>query len=228
MNSIGNPDYVLIGHLGNHVHQGSHCGSVETVEIDDLDQLDVAERAEAFQRRFREAFRDLGGGDSGADDTMGGDDSFTAAQLLAAAQQPTGLPSPVNASEPVPVTSAAVDAMVTAVTEYIQNAIRSEAVPHAGNTFNLSVTFADDAAAELGITGISLVVTATSLDVVLQRMSSDVSDELTRAAKTLAERLVTRLSKRTVRILDGRALDAREIGGAADAGTSIPFGSGNG
>lgn len=170
--------------------------------------LDASLRAAAFEKGLHHAVRNLGD-DEGVGNQPGQNRTFAQAQLLAIAQSPmTGLPSP-GAAQSADASSPSTAAIVASVTEYIQQSIRADAMPVSGQVLKLSLAFGGDVAGEIGLTGISLSVTATTLDVVLERAGSEASESLLRAARILSERLMTRFSKQTVRILDRITPDAQ-------------------
>jgi hypothetical protein len=160
----------------------------------------ATEREAAFLRSFRAAVRgskrDSEGGDPGTQDEQAQE-----GRVLATAQQPlwTGLPSPADAAAGADTRSPSTEAMVASVTEAIDRAIRAEMAPREGVPLDLRIDLAGE---NLGLTGIRITVTRTTLDVVLERTDSALGDQLVRAAEALAQRLMTRFSKRTVRVLD--------------------------
>jgi hypothetical protein len=129
-------------------------------------------------------------------------------RVLAVAEQQiwTGLPSPADTTASTGQKCPSTESMVASVMESIDRSIRAEMAPRAGVPLNLKIVFHDES---LGLTGLCITVTQTTLDVVFERTSSVVAEEFVRAAQALAERLMMRFSKRTVRILDTTAPDAQ-------------------
>jgi hypothetical protein len=159
-----------------------------------------------FLRSFRAAVR------SSKDDAegqgQGGQEEQTQEpRVLAVAEQSlwTGLPSPAGAATPgTERTWPSTETMVASVMESIDRSIRTEMAPRPGAPLNLKIDFHDES---LGLTGLRITVTQTTLDVVFERSGSVAREEFVRAAEALAQRLMTRFSKRTVRILDIAAPD---------------------
>jgi hypothetical protein len=178
------------------------------------DTLAGGERAALFEKSFRAAvhgLRDDKGDDPWRDDIM------AQARLLAAAEAPvgTGLPSPADATPSAPV-APALEAVVATVTERIEQSIRAELAPTAARPLDLRLTFPDGLA---GLAGLRLIVTPTSLDVIFERTGQDeLSTELIGAAAALADRLRTRFSKRSVRIMDMPGGEAAADAAPADGG----------
>src|SRR5262249_22662812 len=117
-------------------------------------------------------------------------------QILAVAQQPfwSGLPTPADALSPTTEKGpSSIESVVTSVTEAIERSVRAEFTPAAGAPIDIRVTLPGEA---LGLAGLRIILTKTTLDVVLERTRSTPSDELLRAARALADRLMTRFSKK--------------------------------
>jgi hypothetical protein len=165
----------------------------------------ATEREADFLRSFRAAVRgsrrDAEGEGQGAQQ-----EEMPEPRVLAVAEQQlwTGLPSPADTAPAAEKKSPSTESMVASVMESIDRSIRAEMAPRAGAPLNLKIAFHDES---LGLTGLRITVTPTTLDVVFERTGSVVAEEFVRAAEALAQRLMTRFSKRTVRILDLTASD---------------------
>src|SRR5262249_7548980 len=109
-------------------------------------------------------------------------------------------PTPADALSPTTEKGpSSIESVVTSVTEAIERSVRAEFTPAAGAPIDIRVTLPGEA---LGLAGLRIILTKTTLDVVLDRTRSTPSDQLLRAARALADRLMTRFSKKTVRILE--------------------------
>jgi len=159
--------------------------------------LVAAETARAGERaaRFAKSFRTWLDHDKAAHD-----ESLTQAILVAVAKAPVsaGLPLPADAA-PQPVNSPALEAVVTSVTELIDRSIRAEMAVSALRPLDLRVALPEGLD---GLTGLRLIMTPTSLDVIFECAEQGLSDHLAAAAEVLAERLRTRFSKRCVRVME--------------------------
>jgi len=217
MSSIGKPDGGAVGSWGGNLSgrgglddRSSDLNDRRNARADQGDRLgrglDLSQdaplinaRAAAFDERFRAAVRELDDADQQGEAEQG---SAVAAQatLLAVAQAPsgTGLPAPAGAADSAAAAPAAREAAVAAVTQHIEAAIRAETRPSAERPLDIHVTLGQDFH---GVTGLRLVVTPATLDVVLERTTSGVSAQLATAAAELAEGLCARFSKQRVRIL---------------------------
>jgi hypothetical protein len=71
----------------------------------------------------------------------------------------------------------------------------------------------------LGISHIQIVMTSSTIDVVLERFGTVTGDTFAAAASTLADRLLTRFAKRSVRIME-RVIDEPITILAEEAGAS--------
>ncbi len=163
-----------------------------------LEEAAEPDKVAAFELRLRMASKNL------ADDRPRDEaDPFADARLLAVAEtlpSPTGLPSFSDLAAPTaaPSTPTAA-AMVATVTRHIEDAIRADMRPAKGEPLKLRLDFADGLA---GLKGMTMSVTPTTLDVVLERSAGDMSPDLLAATAILADRLRLRFGKRIVRILD--------------------------
>lgn len=111
----------------------------------------------------------------------------------------TGLPVAAGV-ETASITPPDLEALVESVTKMIAKAISADAAPMAGQPTQLRLAFADG---NMGLSHLQVIMTSSSLDVILERSRGTVSsDELAAAAALLADRLLTRFSKRTVRIIE--------------------------
>jgi hypothetical protein len=123
------------------------------------------------------------------------------AEMIAIAQQPNWmfLTSPSPAASPVTETRAlASEVKVNLITEAIERAIRAEMAPQPGQPLSLHVNLGGDA---FGLAGLNVTVTPLNIEVVLLRPDPVIQEELAGAAQALADRLMARFSKRTVRVL---------------------------
>jgi len=221
MTSIGKPDGGAVGSWGNSfsTRRGldDRSGDLDDRRYSRTDQSDrlghgldvngqdaplINARAAAFDERFRAAIRELDDAAEQGEGKQGGDPAVQV-RVLAIAEAPagTGLPAPADAADARASLPGAREAAVAAVTQRIDEAIRAEARPSADRPLNLHVTLGQDFH---GVTGLALMVTPTTLDVVLERTAFGVSEQLAGAAAELAESLRARFSKRCVRILDQR------------------------
>ena len=153
-----------------------------------------------FLRSFRAAIRDFHR--DAQEEKRGAQDEQTEPHVLAVAQQPlwTGLPSPAEAAPAaMEKGSSSAESVVASITETIDRLIRAEMAPRAGVPLNVRIPFSDE---NRGLAGLRITITRTTMDVVFEHTGSVLSDELVRAAEALAERLMTRFSKKTVRIFD--------------------------
>ena len=178
-------------------------------------------REAAFLRSFRAAARgakrDGQGGDPHAQDEQAAE-----ARVLATAQQPlwTGLPAPADAAPGSGARSPSTESIVDSVTEIIDRAMRAEMAPRPGTPLDLKIALGD---ATPGLTGLRITVTPTALDVILERTGPGLSEELVRAAEALAQRLMTRFSKKTVRVLDIASPREHAEEDSASAAADSPF-----
>jgi hypothetical protein len=173
----------------------------DTLELEEESTSSSATGREAdFLKSFRAAVR---GSKSGAEGEgqSGQEDQAPEPRVLAVAEQSlwTGLPSPADATSGTKKQWPSTESMVASVMESIDRSMRAEMAPRAGAPLNIKIAFHDEA---LGLTGLRITVTQTTLDVVFERSGTAATEEFVRAAEALAQRLMTRFSKRTVRILD--------------------------
>ncbi len=196
---------------------GSNYVGVRSSEWSPFDSAASAGGVAAFEKSFHNAFRSL---DDNAESSGNQDESEWLAQaaLVATAVQSlqAGLPCPITA-EPQNSgdRSADVDAAVTAITAHILTSIRADAGV-TGESFELNLVFAGEVVGDLGVTGITLSGTATALDVVLEWAGSEGSEGVRQAAKLLAQRLMMRFGKRTVRVFELVASRSSKPGDAVD------------
>lgn len=157
----------------------------------------MTDREAGFLRSFRAAIREAKRDSEGQD---GQEQPTPEPRVLAIAEQTrwTGLPTPADAA-PAPAAASSTDAIVNAVTEAIDRSIRAEMAPRDGAPLQLALAFPHE---ELGLTGLYITFTPTTLDVTFERVGPELSEALVRAAEALAARLLTRQSKKIVRILD--------------------------
>ncbi len=159
----------------------------------------MTDREAGFLRSFRAAIREAKRDSEGQD---GQEQQTPEPRVLAVAEQPrwTGLPTPADAAPATATaTASSTDAIVNAVTEAIDRSIRAEMAPRDGAPLRLALTFPQE---NLGLTGLYITLTPTTLDVTFERVGPELSEALVRAAEALASRLLTRQSKKIVRILD--------------------------
>jgi hypothetical protein len=121
-------------------------------------------------------------------------------QLLAVAEaiMTAGLPSPNDTDTRGPA-SPAPAAAVARLMDLICQSDRLDLATSAGNATSVHLAFGDGL---LGVVGVTIALSATTLDVTLERVDLAQSTELIGAAEALAERLATRYPKQRVRILD--------------------------
>ncbi|WP_194407396.1 hypothetical protein [Bradyrhizobium sp. CCBAU 53351] len=157
----------------------------------------MTDREAGFLRSFRAALRESKRDSQGQD---GQEQQMPEPRVVAVAEQPrwTGLPTPADAA-PASAGTSSTDAIVNAVTEAIDRSIRAEMAPRDGTPLQLAIAFPHEG---LGLTGLYITVTPTTLDVTFERVGPELSEALVRAAEALAARLLTRQSKKIVRILD--------------------------
>jgi hypothetical protein len=150
-----------------------------------------------FLRSFRAAMRDS---KRDAHEQQHAQDEQPEPNVLAIARQQlwTGLPSPADASVTIENESSSIESVVASITETIDRLIRAEMAPRAGAPLNIRFALSEQ---NLGLAGLRIAITQTTMDVVLEHSGSGMSDELIRAAGTLADRLMKRFSKKTVRII---------------------------
>lgn len=152
----------------------------------------------AFAAKMKQAVTDGGGGTSGADQM---DDN--APRLLAMVEPPsisrllageTG-----GAVREAAGLSARANEMVETVSARVESAFRSAMQPAPGMPVNLRLQL--DAGMH-GLSGLVINSSATSLEVVLERVTGAMSDELLQAAQALARTLQERFPRRVVKVLD--------------------------
>jgi hypothetical protein len=144
-------------------------------------------------------------------------------RTLAVAEQRlwTGLPSPADVTPTANEGSASsTEDIVASITEAIDRSIRAEMAPRPGAPLDLKIVFHDES---LGLAGLRISVTPTTLDIVLERVGSLASEELVRAANKLAERLMIRFSRKVVRIFDKQVPDEQPDLKQSDAAITAPF-----
>ncbi|WP_143278636.1 hypothetical protein [Bradyrhizobium sp. Y36] len=157
----------------------------------------MTDREAGFLRSFRAAVRESKRDSEGEN---GQEQQTPEPRVLATAEQPrwTGLPTPADAA-PAPAAASSTDEIVNAVTDAIDRSIRADMAPRDGAPLRLALTFPQEG---LGLTGLYITLTPTTLDVIFERTGPELPEALVRAAEALAARLLTRQSKKTVRILD--------------------------
>jgi hypothetical protein len=143
-------------------------------------------------------------------------------RTLAVAEQGlwTGLPLPAGSSSSKTEVLSSTDTAIASIMEVIDRSIKAEMSPSANAPLAIKIAFHDES---LGLAGMQVVVTQTTLEVIFERTASPPSEELARAAQALAERLVTRFSKKTVRILDKTITDEQTDEKQLNAAISMPF-----
>lgn len=103
-----------------------------------------------------------------------------------------------------------IEARVTDVVSRVEQAIRAELFQDAGRPVSIRIELPENGD---GVQSITIAMSATTLDVRLQRGDGRVTDDLLAAAQALAERLQARFSRRVVRVLDaGEGAAARGNG----------------
>jgi hypothetical protein len=205
----------LGGNVGDRRSLHSDLLEGESLEFDEEatgSSHTATEREADFLRSFRAAVR--GSKRDAEDEGQGTQGQQTPEpRVLAVSEQLlwTGLPSPADASSGpgVEPKRPSTEAMVTSVMEQIDRAIRAEMAPRAGMPMSLNIAFADESS---GLTGLRVIITQTTLDVIFERAEAVASEELVRAADALAQRLMTRFSKRTVRILETATSHGEDAG----------------
>jgi hypothetical protein len=163
--------------------------------------VNASDRVAAFARSMRAA---------------GGEDVATLADrpnvsILAVAEWFGGSlsatpPAAEPASDASPIRS--IHAIVAAVTARVEQAIAAEHRLAPDAPVNVRV---DLGGAVAGLEAVTITLSSTGLDILLERAEGDPSPELVQAAQALADRLSMRFARRTIRILD-RAADAGEAG----------------
>lgn len=165
--------------------------------------FDLSLKSDSDQAKFMKSYNAAIQGKSG-----NGDESGEQAKEVVVEQRVIGFAERLNWTG-LPVTAAVeaaskaspdLEALVDSVTKMIAKAIAADAAPVAGKPTQLRLAFAEG---NLGLSHLQVVMTGSTLDVILERpkgMAS--SDELAAAATLLADRLLTRFSKRTVRIIE--------------------------
>jgi hypothetical protein len=213
MNGIGNGSQRPPGQgTGNLLHDGGlHAGRQQQGRTHgregsiDGRRSTASERAASFQRSIRNAARE----DADERDTATESEGD---RLLATAEwSGGGLPSPSNQSAQPPVPQQQgepvvhrIELIIADLTSRVEQAIRAELFSVAGGPMSIQL---DLSGLVDGLKGLTVTVTATSLDVTLTRTDGGVSEELVRAAQELADRLSQRFAKRVVRVLDSAATD---------------------
>jgi hypothetical protein len=222
MTSIGKPDGGAVGSWSGRGldDRSSDLGDRGNTRADQGDRLGrgvdpngkdaplITARAAAFDERFRAAVREFDDADQQGDAEQG-DGLAAQATILAVAQASsgTGLPAPTAAADSSAATPGARAAAVATVTQRIEATIRAEARPSAERPLDLHVSLGQDFH---GVTGLRLVVTPTTLDVVLERTAAGVSPQLAAAAAELADGLCARFSKSRVRVLSQPRREAED------------------
>ncbi|WP_338307355.1 hypothetical protein [Bradyrhizobium sp. TM233] len=158
----------------------------------------MTDREAGFLRSFRAAVREAKRDSEGQN---GQEQQTPEPRVVAVAEQPrwTGLPTPADAVPALAAAASSTEAIVNAVTEAIDRSIRAEMAPRDGVPLKLALAFPQEG---LGLTGLYITLTPTTLDVTFERVGPELSEALIRAAEALAARLLTRQSKKIVRILD--------------------------
>lgn len=180
-----------------------NCGSDDRFNSSarDLDSPADVGRTAAFHASLRDALRANANANQTGDETRRCETSDDA-RLLATAESYSGIFFPLptnNIPEAPPTSSPDVEATVDSVMKHIEWSIRADIAPRFDQPLNIRVDFAATIA---GVTGLTLTMTPTAIDVILERNGSGMSPELAQAAEALAKRLMSRFSKQVVRIFD--------------------------
>ncbi len=143
-------------------------------------------------------------------------------RTLAIAEQRvwTGLPEPAHETSATAGSSSSAEAKIASITEAIDRSIRAEMAANSGAPLTIKIAFSDES---LGLAGVKVTVTQTTLEVIFERDGSVPSEALARAAQALAERLMTRFSKKTVRILDAAVTHEPANPEQSEATVTAPF-----
>jgi hypothetical protein len=180
------------------------------LDEDALDASSTAAGREAdFLKSMRTALRDSSRQCKDETSDSPGDPS-TNLLLIAVAERNDqgGLPSPWNdAQASAALADAGIEASVASITARIEQAFREEMAPEPGQVFDLHIDLADSS---LGISGLRVIVSGPAIEVILEHPEAAAEAQLAAAGQELASRLMTRLSKQSVRILcsvhrDGQA-----------------------
>jgi hypothetical protein len=223
MNNVGKPGDVPVnpfqtqssfggvtGGLGERrgIHGFLDRDSLEFDEETSSSSNSATERETDFLNSLRAAERDSKN-DGGSDKESAQEEQGSQSQIIVVVEQRawTGLPSPAGSAAGPQAVGSSTESIVNSVTEAIDRSIRAELAPRPGEPLNLKIAFHEES---MGLAGLHIIVTPTTLDVVFERTGGIFSEELVRAAQALAERLMTRFSKRTVRILDTAPSSARD------------------
>jgi hypothetical protein len=144
-----------------------------------------------------------------------------ALRLIAVAHAPASF-DPLNpaaaAAAAAPARSdapARTEAIAERIATQVEQALKAELWTGAGRPVTLALPL--DGMVD-GLAGVTLTLSAGSLDIVLQRNGGVVSDDLIKAAQGLAERLQARFARRTVRVLDSVTADGGATAGAGGFG----------
>ena len=151
----------------------------------------------AFAEKMKQAVAD-GGGKAGAD---GMDDNVP--RLLAMVEPPSVsrllAGDTAGAARELAGLSARTSEMVETVSARVESAFRSAMQPAQGMPVNLRLQL--DVGTH-GLSGLVINSSATTLEVVLERVTGAMSDELLQAAQALARTLQERFPRRVVKVLD--------------------------
>lgn len=115
----------------------------------------------------------------------------------------TGLPTAATVQQPI-VTQPEMASLIDTITQLVTKAISADAASHAGQAARFRFALPEG---NLGISHVQIIMTSSTIDVVLERPGLASGDKFATAANTLADRLLTRFSKRSVRIIE-RLVDA--------------------
>jgi hypothetical protein len=175
-------------------------------------QFDLSMSTDGEEAKFLKSFnaavkRDAGDGkDDAGPDAQGstGDERVIA---IAERLNWTGLPLAATAQQTT-ATQPDVASLVDTITKLIARSISADAAPKAGQAAQFRFALPEGTP---GLSHIQIVMTSSTLDVVLERSSAASGDKLAAAANTLADRLLTRFSKRSVRIIERLIDDPKDI-----------------
>ncbi len=153
-----------------------------------------------FMRRFSAALERNGRKSQGEGSAELRDVKVVEERIIGFAEQRnwTGLPTAAPA-EKAAETPPKLRELVDKVTQMIVKSISAEAAPRPGQSAEFRFALPEG---QLGLSHIRVVLTSATLDVVLERQQSLGADDLAGVASALADRLLTRFSKRAVRIIE--------------------------
>jgi hypothetical protein len=152
------------------------------------------ERESAFARKLGHALGEIGA-------TLGQSDGTDGLRLLATAGggSPFHFAAPAADAAPASATTAATTPTINAIVERVEAALNAQRIDTPVSGVSLKLDLSDIGGS---ISGLTISLSPTTIDLVLTRGAGEVNAPFLEAAQALADRLHVRFARRVVRVLE--------------------------